>query len=198
MGKEWFMTKVKHIVDKQYSHYSKKELNKIYYGLEGLYCTVPKLTTILLLSIVTGSSKEILILILSFNILRHVAFGAHAPKSYICFIISALIFVGVSLITPLLVISKIIRLLIGVVCITIFIFYAPADTKKRPLLNRDQRKQLKVLSILIGTVYILTSLIIKNNLIANTFLLALIIEAILILPITYILFKQTYRNYNNY
>lgn len=198
MDNTLFMTKVKYIINKYYPHYSKNDLEKIYYGIEGLYRTVPKLIIILLLGILTGSSKEIIILILFFNVLRHVAFGVHAPNSYICFIISAGIFVGLSAITPLLRINKTVRLLIGAVCIISFIFYAPADTKKRPLTNIKQRKKLKIFSIFFGIIYILLSLIIKNNLIVNIILFSLIIESALILPATYKLFNQTYRNYNNF
>lgn len=194
----WFMNKMKSVINKYYPHYPKEGLEKIYYGLDGLYRTVPKLIIILLLGIALGSVRETLMLILFFNILRHVAFGVHASSSYICFIVSSIIFIGISLIAPLIVINKISRLLIGGICLIIFALYAPADTKKRPLLNAKKRTSLKAISVLIGIIYILMSLLIKNNLVVNTLIFALIIESILILPITYMFFKQTYKNYNNY
>jgi accessory gene regulator B len=198
VNNNWFMKKTKYIINKHYSHLLKKELEKIYYGLEGLYRTIPKLIIILLLSFLIGSFKEIILLILLFNVLRHFAFGVHAPSSYICFIISIIIFIGASIIIPLLVINKLIRLLIGLGGVIIFIMFAPADTRKRPLINIKKRRHFKLLSVSLAIIYTLLALIIKDNLITNTFLFALIIESILILPLTYKLFNEPYRNYSNF
>lgn len=78
------------------------------------------------------------------------------------------------------------------------ILYAPADTYKRPLVNRKKRLKFKFLSCVITIVYIVLSLTIKNNFLANTFLLALVVEVMLILPITYKALKLPYNNYKNY
>ena len=76
--------------------------------------------------------------------------------------------------------------------------YAPADTEKRPLINKNKRTLYKVLTLLITFIYLILSLILKNQIIINTLYLSIILETIQILPITYKLYGVRYNNYKNY
>ena len=76
--------------------------------------------------------------------------------------------------------------------------YAPADTKKRPLIKRNKRIKFKVLSLMVVALYFILTLLIKNNLIINSLIIGTIIECILVLPITYKAFNMPYNNYKNY
>ena len=80
----------------------------------------------------------------------------------------------------------------------IFLLYAPADTVKRPLINKKKRKMYKILSVITALIFISLIFIVDNFLIKNILIFALILESILILPITYKIFKLPYRNYLNY
>ena len=76
--------------------------------------------------------------------------------------------------------------------------YAPADTKKRPIINSLKRRKLKLISTLIAVIYIILNFIIVKNFILNALLFSLILEVIMILPTTYKFFKLPYNNYINY
>ena len=76
--------------------------------------------------------------------------------------------------------------------------YAPADTVKRPLINKKKRMRFKILSILVTIIYFILTILIDNNIFTNSLLIGLLISCILILPITYKAFKMPYRNYINY
>ena len=76
--------------------------------------------------------------------------------------------------------------------------YAPADTKKRPLIKKNKRIKFKILSLIIVILYFILTLFIKNNLIINSLIIGITIECILILPITYKAFHMPYKNYKNY
>mgnify|MGYP002416640045 FL=1 len=75
---------------------------------------------------------------------------------------------------------------------------APADTQKRPLINKKKRTIYKVLSIIISIIYMTLSIVIKNNTLSNCFIFALFIQIIIMLPITYKIFGVSYNNYKNY
>ena len=72
---------------------SQRDIDKIKYGLEGLYLTITKLIFIIIVSIILGIWKETLLLILIFNGIRLTAFGVHAKKSIDCLISSTLFFI---------------------------------------------------------------------------------------------------------
>ena len=76
--------------------------------------------------------------------------------------------------------------------------YAPADTEKRPLINKKKRIIYKVLTLVITFIYLVISLILKNQTIINALYLSTILETIQILPITYKLYGVRYNNYKNY
>ena len=62
----------------------------------------------------------------------------------------------------------------------------------------EKRKIYKLLSIISCVIYLVLIILIPNFLIKNLLLFALILESILILPITYKIFKLPYKNYLNY
>ena len=85
------------------------------------------------------------------------------------------------------------------IIMTILIFtYAPADTKKRPIINKKKRLRMKLISTIIAIIYTSICLFIKSNFILNTLMFSLVLEAGMILPITYKVFRLPYNNYINY
>lgn len=91
-----------------------------------------------------------------------------------------------------------IKLGIGIYSLLMFLLYAPADTIKRPLPNKKKRIVRKVSTVLIGLVYIIIILVTKNQLLINLLVSSLLLEAIMVNPLTYKLFKQPFNNYKNY
>lgn len=182
----------------KYNNYSKQQIEEIRYGLEGLYLTITKLVIILLISIILHITKELIILLIIFNILRFTGFGFHARTSLECLICSTLLFIGLPVFITSLNLNKIYLLLIGIISLLILSIYAPADTVKRPLPNRKKRKIRKISTIGIAIIYIIISLYIKNYNISCLFIVAIMLEAIMVSPIIYKVFKQPYRNYLNY
>ena len=173
---------------------SQRDIDKIKYGLEGLYLTITKLIFIIIVSIILGIWKETLLLILIFNGIRLTAFGVHAKKSIDCLISSTLFLIlCIKLTIPLIV--KVILFIPLTVLIGIF---APTDTEKRPLINKKKRKIYKILSIIISIIYMTIAIVIKNNILSNCFIFAIVIQIIIMLPITYKIFGVSYNNYKTY
>lgn len=177
---------------------SKKQKDKIKYGLEGLYLTVSKLIIITIVAALLGILKEYVILLLTFNGIRLFGFGVHAKKSSHCLISSLLFFITFPIICRYAVIPIIYKKILFLPLIILIGIFAPADTEKRPLKRKNRRLIYKVLSIIIATTYMTLSLIIKDNTLSNCLIFAVIIQIIVILPITYKLFGVHYNNYKKF
>lgn len=177
---------------------SQRDIDKIKYGLEGLYLTITKLIFIIIVSIILGIWKETLVLIIIFNGIRLTAFGVHAKRSIDCLISSTLFFILFPIICIKLTIPLIVKVILFIPLTVLIGIFAPADTEKRPLINKKKRKIYKMLSIMISIIYMTIAIVIKDNTLSNCFIFAIVIQIIIMLPITYKIFGVSYNNYKNY
>lgn len=182
---------------KKYCTYSDEEIEKLEYGLEGIYLTITKLIIIFITAALLGIVKEFITLIFLFNIIRYTGFGFHANKSYECLLFSAFCFLIIPIFFINVNLTKFIYILICLFCIFNYLLFAPADTIKRPLINKKKRIIRKIITIIIGITYFLVGLLLFNHWISSILLSALIIEAIVVNPITYYFFRQPYNNFKN-
>ena len=196
--KKRFLKKIRALIKEQYPNYSEDKLDEIMYGVEGIYLTITKAIIIFSLSLLLGIFKEMIILLIAFNFIRLFAFGMHANKSWICLLFSSSIFIGGTYICKYANINGYLLYLLYAFALIIISIYAPADTVKRPLIKKKKRIKFKVLSIIVTLIYFVISLFIKQQLLKNCLIIGLLIECILILPITYKLFKMPYKNYKTY
>ena len=178
--------------------YNNTELEEIKYGLESIYLAMTKVVVILFISACIGLFKEAVLFLLIFNLVRATAFGLHASKSIWCWISSSISFLLIPFICKNVIFPTIFYIVASIITMIIFLLYAPADTVKRPLINKKKRKMYKILSVITALIFISLIFIVDNFLIKNMLIFALILESILILPITYKIFKLPYRNYLNY
>lgn len=188
------MSKIKN----KFPDYSKEKLEIIEYGLEGFYLTMSKLIVIFALGFILGKLKKILMLLLFYNIIRFFAFGLHAKKSYQCLIMSLLFFIGGVYICDYMYISLELKAIILIISIFLIYKYAPADTEKRPLVNKKKRKMYKIYSILTSLIYSIFIILCSDNVVSNYLLVGLIAETLMILPLSYKILKLPYCNYKNY
>ena len=178
--------------------YTQDEIDIMAYGLETIYLTVTKLVVIFLTAYVLGIFKEMILLLLTYNVIRSQAFGIHASKSIYCLISSLVMFIGGALICKYCVIPFEIMVSIAIVCNVCLLLYAPADTYKRPLVNVKKRKRFKFVSFTFGIVYTILIILFRDYSIVNYLLFGMIEAIIMILPITYKIFNLPYNNYKNY
>ncbi|MBR2055465.1 MAG: accessory gene regulator AgrB [Mycoplasmataceae bacterium] len=183
---------------KKNTNYDKTKLAEIKYGLEGIYLTFSKIIIISVLTIFLGVFKEMFIYMLIYNVLRSPSFGLHATKSWICLISSTILFVGIPYLCILLSIPLLLKTIIGILGICFMFKNSPADTKKRPIINKKRRKIYKLISTMLTIIYCFASIFIGNNFISNCFIFAIIMQNIMISPMVYKIFKLPYNNYITY
>lgn len=181
----------------KYETYEGEDLEKLKYGLEGIYLTITKLVIILFLAIVLNILKEVILTLLFFNIIRYFGFGIHAKKSWQCLISSTICFIVLPYIMLNINISKFSILIIGCTCLIDLLIFAPADTVKRPLKNKKKRLIRKIATVSVAIIYIILSLVINNHELSTIFILSVIIESLMVNPLIYMLLNQPFNNYKH-
>lgn len=182
----------------KYNNYDKIKQEELKYGLVGIYLLISKLIVILILSIILGIFKEVIIFTIIYIPIRAVSFGLHATKSWICLIVSTLLFVGLPFISKYILLPTYIKSIIGIISIIMMYKNSPADTHKRPIINKNRRLFFKYSSVIIAIIYTELSMFINNTLIINCLLFSLIIQCFLTSPLIYKIFKLPYNNYKNF
>lgn len=185
-------------VKNKFPDYDNDRLEIIEYGLEGLYLTFTKTVVIFVLAALLKIFFETLLLLLFYNLIRFSAFGLHAKKSLHCLVISLLFFIGGVYICKYVYFSLIIKSIICIICILLISKYAPADTEKRPLINKRKRKRFKIMSIVSSFIFSILIVIYSEKVISNYLLIGMIESTVMILPITYKLLDLPYDNYKRY
>lgn len=196
--KKILLTKIKKLIKNQYPEYSKDKIDEIMYGIEGFYLSFTKSIVIFAIAFILGIAKELLCILITFNTIRFFAFGMHASKSSICLIFSCTLFLTTAYICKFITLNNTAIYLLYIFILIMMILYAPADTEKRPLIRKEKRTKSKISSIIITLIFLILTLTIKNNSLTNYLIFGLLIESILINPITYKLFKMPYNNYKTY
>lgn len=182
----------------RYNKYDEIKLAEIKYGLEALYLQISKLVIIAIIACLLNIFKELVILLLIYNIIRATSFGLHATKSWICLVSSTLIFIGSTLLAQYLVVPIHIKSIINAVVICFIFKNAPADTKKKPIINPKRRMFYKYSSTFIAIIFAFLSILLKNNFLSNCFMISMLVQSFMISPAVYKLFGLPYNNYLNY
>ena len=183
---------------KKNKNYDNVKLEEIEYGLSAIYLTISKLIIIATISIILGIFKEMIIFLFIYNILRMPSFGIHATKSWICLISSSIIFIGFPILCLNIQLKATIKVIVSIVGCILMFKNSPADTKKRPIVNPKRRLIYKLISTILAVIFSILSITLYNNFISNCLIFALVIQNVLISPLTYKLFKQPYNNYKEF
>ncbi len=183
---------------KKYNNYSEKDLEKLEYGLEGIYLTITKLVVLSICAVLLGITKQFIALLILFNIIRYTGFGFHAEKSWQCLICSSIGFILIPLFFTRVELAKSAYAIIDLICIISYLLFAPADTIKRPLPNKKKRIIRKTITVIVGIIYSVLNIVFFEHWISSILISSLVIQAIVINPLIYVLFGQPYNNYKNY
>ena len=173
--------------------WDEESLEKIRYGLEGIYLTIVKLVILLALAIILNIERLFLINLVFFNILRFFAFGVHARNSTQCLITSTVMFIIFPILSTSIDFPLPVQIIIASICALLFLLYAPADTHKRPQKNSKKRQFRKAFAVTIAIIYVLLIIMLKD--LNQIILCSLMTETIMILPITYRILGVPYKNH---
>ncbi len=176
--------------------YDKVKLEEIKYGLEGLYSLITKTIVILSLSIALNIFGKLILFCLFFIPLRSAGFGTHAKSNLQCWIFSTVFLLGIPYLFSFLKMSTLIKIILWILCFINFAIFCPADTEKRPMINKKRKLKFKILILLISIIYLF--LLLQYKSIANYILSAMVLQTILTNPIGYKIMGQQIRFRLNY
>ena len=165
------------------------------YGLNLFFMELYKLPILFGIAYYLGVLKYCILVYALFVTIRGYANGLHMKSGKGCLLYSCVTFFSIIYISKYLIINWILKLLISSMIIYFLYKYAPADTEAKPLLNKCTREKNKKISLLIGAVYISMSFITSDEVMSNILLMVLVLECVVIHPITYKIFKRRYNNY---
>lgn len=179
---------------------SKIQLQHIDYGLNIILINIPKLILLFLISYIFNITYYFGVAFFTFATLRFFAAGMHNSTSIGCNIMNITIFFSNIFFSIYCSFDKYILIFFNILSLIIFILYAPADTKEKPIINKNLRKFLKIFSVLTSCILFILSMIIYNtNIIySNIISISIFEEALTTTPICYKLFNKSYNNYLNY
>ena len=174
------------------SNLSSTKLAEIRYGLYGLYSLLTKTSVVILLAIVLNIFKEFIIFLIFYSLLRGVGYGCHAKTNLQCWIFSTVLLLGIPLVSINIHISENIKIIMWLILFINFLAFAPADTKKRPMINKIRKLKFKSAILLLSFIYLY--LIIKYENISNLVIGSMVLEGFLVNPLGYILMGQKVRS----
>ena len=178
--------------------YDDIKLKEIRYGLETLYLSIFKLIIIIIISIFIHTTTHLCLLLVTYGILRLTGFGLHTKNSLQCWIFSLSTFTIIPYLIKNLFINNNIYYILSFILLILIIKYAPSDTEKRPLINKKKRIIYKIITSINTLIYIIVILYTKNVLIKKLLFFSILLEVLLILPISYKLLGLKYNNYLSY
>lgn len=194
--KEKFIASVVNLA-KRKKEYTEEEVAIMRYALEGIYLTFTKILFITLIAALLGLFKEYIWFVLLYTPIRSVSFGWHANTTKECWVVSILAFILIPYIFSIITINEITKIILLTFSILGFVLYSPADTKKRPIVNKKRRLMFKVASLIITLVYCCYSFK-HSNLISNLMIASLLYQSLLINPLIYKITHQEFNNYKTY
>lgn len=167
------------------------KLEEIRYGLQAMYTLITKTTVIFILALLFNVFTELIIFFFFYTFLRSVGYGAHANSNIQCWIFSTLLLLGIPILFSYITLNMSIKIILWSIFFINFLIFAPAETRKKPMVNKKRKLKLKILILIISLVYLL--LIINFSNISNMILGAMLLESFLVNPLGYIIMGDEVR-----
>lgn len=180
-----------------------RELERIQYlkmklGLETLLINLSKGVIVYGVAVISGIFTLTLITHLTYSILRRSSGGLHAKSSFVCTMVSITMFVVIPYFLQRVAIPFSLLMLFFVFCMICISKYAPADTENHPLIGVERREQLRRRSIKTCFVLMTIAVIIPFHMIRTLIVAGIVMQIVMILPITYKMLKRSCNNYEKY
>lgn len=134
----------------------------------------------------------VIVCMCAYGALRMYSFGIHLSHDMSCAIWGFLIYIGGTHLALHINISNVVRIVIYVICFFLFLKYAPAGMKPRPI-GAKQYIPLKAMTMLILMILIAVSTVLQifhKTIYANIILIAMVSQVINVLPFTYKIFRK--------
>ena len=161
-------------------------------GVEILLLNLPKTVLLFLIAYWLNMLLPVIVCMCAYGALRMYSLGIHLSHDMSCAIWGFLIYIGGTHLALHINISNVVRIVIYVICFFLFLKYAPAGMKPRPI-GAKQYIPLKAMTMLILMILIAVSTVLQifhKTIYANIILIAMVSQVINVLPFTYKIFRK--------
>lgn len=176
---------------KKNNNFDKVKLEEIKYGLYGLYTLLTKTSAIIIISLLLNMFDYFIIFLIFYCLLRSVGYGTHAKSNLQCWLFSTVLLLGIPYFFMHITLSNLLKTIIWSICFINFLIFCPADTEKRPMINKLRKLKFKLAILVISILYLI--LMFNYESISNLLLAALVMEALLTNPLGYIIMGHKVR-----
>lgn len=176
---------------KNKTNYSKIKLEEIKYGLLGLYSLITKTSVIILISVLLNFFDKFIIFLIFYTLIRSVGYGTHANSNLKCWIFSTVLLLGVPYIFININLNNVTKTILWIICFINYLLFCPADTDKRPMINKLRKLKFKLAVLSISVIYLY--IIYKFPNISNLVIAGMVLEAFLSNPLGYLFMGQKVR-----
>lgn len=173
------------------NNFDSVKLDEIKYGFYGIYTLVTKSIVIISLAFILGIFKEFIIFLLFYSLLRSVGFGCHARTNWQCWLMSTLLLIGIPFLFNSINLNNSLQVVLWIIFFVNYTIFCPADTEKRPMINKRRKLKFKLVLLVISVIYLYIVLYYKN--LSNLILGAMLLECLLTNPLGYLLMGQKIR-----
>jgi len=183
------------------NRYTKRDgiaLTKMTLGMESLVINVSKMLVIYLLAITLGIVWQTFVTHFAFVVIKRYSFGLHALSSLVCTFAACAMFVAVPWVLRGAGLGNFGVFVIFSGVILAMYFYAPADTKARPLIGQGLRSGLKKKAVLSAVLLMIVTLIVPDEAVKLLLTVGAVCQTIMVLPLTYKILKRSERNYEKH
>jgi accessory gene regulator B len=171
---------------------------KMKLGIETILTNMTKGIIVYGVAIVLNLFLQTLILHIAYAALRKYSYGIHANSSTVCSIISIILFVGTPVLSQYLPFNSLLVIGCGLLFLTLLYLYAPADTDKSPIIGGERRRSLRNKSLVTCSVITIIALLYPDPFIKSLLMLGMALQIVMILPLTYKLFRRSVKNYEQF
>lgn len=154
---------------------------------------ITKLIIIFILAFILDILKETLLLFLIFGGLRFFGFGVHAKTSFQCLIYSLSLFILLPLLFYNINLNLTSEIIIFLICFINLLIFAPSDSENRRFKKKKKYLIRKIFTLIVFCIYV--ALHFYFNKLNNLFMISIIIQSIVVNPVTYKIMGIKY-NYN--
>lgn len=124
------------------------------YALEGIYNAVFIIGLTLLISMITGNTKETLIILVTFALLRQTSGGKHLQSGVLCVVVTTSLFTAMSFVKP----DEQMTQMLNLISILLVAMYAPSNIEHQSRIPRKYYPLLKLIAaVMIAANFIIVS-----------------------------------------
>jgi accessory gene regulator B len=174
------------------------ELEKMQLGVEVVLINLFKIIVVYVLAAIVGVLWMTVVAHTAFIVIKRYSFGLHALNSTVCTITSCTMFVLIPWLTRGTGIGNLTVAIVFAGIILSLYFFAPADTKAKPIFGAENRKRLKIKAVVCGVIILTAALLIPNETVKLMLTLGAAYQSISILPLMYKILKRSERNYEKF